>query len=257
MNWDEIGTKLREPFPPNAIEWRLAQAGESSVGKPWAKVLAYLTNRAIMQRLDDTVGCGNWWNEYRPGPVGGVVCGISIFADNMAVTKWDGAENTDIESVKGGLSDAMKRAAVQWGIGRYLYGLDEGWADCSPQKQSGPEWHWQAAKQGKYASFYWRAPELPQWALPTDTKAKTRRSTPNLPEAGVVAPEPAVRGDNPFGIPPHAWLKLDAVQSADELLRVCGDFRDEARRDGWAEGANRFYADRKSFLDDLTREVMG
>jgi hypothetical protein len=70
-------------------------------------------------------------------------------------------------------------------------------------------------------------------------------------------PAPAVRGGNPFGIPPHAWLKLDAVQSADELLRVCGDFRDEARRDGWAEGANRFYADRKSFLDDLTREVMG
>ncbi len=34
---------------------------------------------------------------------------------------------SDIESVKGGLSDSMKRAAVEWGIGRYLYGMTQKW----------------------------------------------------------------------------------------------------------------------------------
>jgi len=40
-----------------------------------------------------------------------------------------GAENSDIEPVKGGLSDSFKRAAVQWGIGRYLYSLGAVWVD--------------------------------------------------------------------------------------------------------------------------------
>lgn len=44
----------------------------------------------------------------------------------------DGAENTDIEPVKGGLSDAYKRAAVKWGIGRYLYDMEAAWVDVDP-----------------------------------------------------------------------------------------------------------------------------
>lgn len=118
--------KLREPFAADEIEWRIGQAGKSN-GKPWARVLAYVTNRAIMDRLDDVCGPENWQNEYRAGPEGGIVCGISIRVHRGEwVTKWDGAENTEIEGVKGGLSGAMKRAAVQWGIGRYLYDLPEG-----------------------------------------------------------------------------------------------------------------------------------
>ncbi len=36
--------------------------------------------------------------------------------DSEWVTKWDAAENTQVEAVKGGRSGAMKRAAVQWGV---------------------------------------------------------------------------------------------------------------------------------------------
>jgi hypothetical protein len=273
LTWEEIGRRLRAPFKPEEIEWRVAQAGESSVGKPWAKVLAYLTNRAIMQRLDDVVGCGGWENKFQAGPHGGVICGISIMAPpaertdwHDRVTKWDGADNTDIESVKGGLSDSMKRAAVQWGMGRYLYALDEGWADCSTTKQSGPEWHWMAAKGGKYASFYWRAPELPQWALPEGAKAKTRRSTPNTPEAGVDAPAPkpaaVAKPTNPYGIPPEAWLKLDACKSYDEVYKACTDLREDSRGanpagENWNVALNRFFKDRKAFFDDMERAIDG
>ena len=114
---------LAEPFAPHDIEWRIGRAGEKN-DKVWATCLAYVTNRAIMQRLDDVCGPGNWRNEIKEWTTGspGVLSGISIrvgTADGSEwVTKWDGAEQTDIESVKGGFSNAMKRAAVLWGIGR-------------------------------------------------------------------------------------------------------------------------------------------
>ena len=55
----------------------------------------------------------------------------------------------------------MKRAAVQWGIGRYLYNLDETFVETSATKKDG----WKFAKT-KDKSFYWKIPDLPKWALP-------------------------------------------------------------------------------------------
>ncbi len=87
---------------------------------------------------------------------GGVECGISIKIDSEWVTKWDAAENTQVEAVKGGRSGAMKRAAVQWGIGRYLYNLEEGFAQTSLDKKQG--WHRAKLKDG--TGFYWLPPSL-------------------------------------------------------------------------------------------------
>ena len=127
----------------------------------WAMVLAYVTNRAIMERLDSVVGPENWKNEFKEWMGTSVLCGISIKIENEWVTKWDGAEQTDIEATKGGLSSAMKRSAVQWGIGRYLYNLDATMATILEHGE-----HYQSAKQGKYEAFRWNAPILPKWALP-------------------------------------------------------------------------------------------
>ena len=162
-------TRLRDPFAAEDIEWRVQQAGEKN-GRPWARVLAYVTNRAIMERLDEVAGPENWQNVFKEGPAGGVVCGLSLRvtrADGTAdwVTKWDGAENTDVEPVKGGLSNAMKRAAVQWGIGRYLYDLEEGWARVHDGGK-----HSAKAKDGSW--FKWDPPELPAWAVPTVRAAR-------------------------------------------------------------------------------------
>lgn len=55
---------------------------------------------------------------------------------HISVTKWDGAEDSDIEPIKGGLSDSMKRAAYQWGIGRVLYSLDTVWVDIERRGRS-------------------------------------------------------------------------------------------------------------------------
>jgi len=158
-------TKLSEQFPAEDIEWRIGQAGESN-GKVWATALAYLTSRAVMDRLDAVCGHGNWKNEFQKGPEGGILCGISIRVDNEWVTKWDGASNTEIEAVKGGLSDAMKRAAVQWGIGRYLYNLPNAFATVLPDgTKSGLKGSFQRKDKTK-VYFRWSPPSLPVWALP-------------------------------------------------------------------------------------------
>lgn len=160
---------LAAPFPGDQIEWRMQQAGEKN-GRVWCLVVPYITNRGIMNRLDDVVGPESWKNEYRPGPAGGVICGLSIRVDGEWITKWDGAENTDIESVRGGLSDAMKRAAVHWGISRYLYGLSEAFAEITDNGT-----HRGKTKEGR--AFRWNPPDLPAWALPGRLSAEEREHT--------------------------------------------------------------------------------
>lgn len=160
--------QLAAPFPPSDIEWRIQSSGKKG-DRVWARVLAYITSRAVMQRLDDVCGAGNWRNEFRYEQGGAVLCGLSIrvgdgpFSATEWVTKWDGAENTDVEAVKGGLSGAMKRAAVQWGIGRYLYDLEEGFAQVSENGK-----HYAKTKDGH--AFNWDPPKLPAWALPSEAK---------------------------------------------------------------------------------------
>ncbi|EJX3098364.1 recombinase [Salmonella enterica] len=155
--------KFDAPFNPEDIEWRIQRSGKTSDGKIWARVLAYVTNRAIMKRLDDVCGKAGWRNEYRDIPNnGGVECGISIKIDSEWVTKWDAAENTQVEAVKGGRSGAMKRAAVQWGIGRYLYNLEEGFAQISSDNKQG----WNRSKLKDGTVFSWIPPSLPAWAMP-------------------------------------------------------------------------------------------
>ncbi|WP_420455543.1 Rad52/Rad22 family DNA repair protein [Rubrivirga sp.] len=121
--------RLAEPFAPSDVEWK---PGATTRDKTKGLAMAYLTSRAVQQRFDDVCGPGDWRNEFQSGPDGGVLCGISVRVDRADgtaewVTKWDGADNSQVEAVKGGLSGAMKRAAVQWGVGRYLYELPATW----------------------------------------------------------------------------------------------------------------------------------
>lgn len=155
--------KLKKPFPANDVEWRVKTSGKNGKG-PWAMLLPYITNRAIMNRLDEEVGPENWKNYFESGPSGGTMCGLSVRVDNEWITKWDGAQETAVEPVKGGFSDAMKRAAVQWGIGRYLYHLDFQVKDVLPDRPGGRFIRIDDQKKG--IKGYAIVPTLPAWALP-------------------------------------------------------------------------------------------
>ena len=184
-----IEAALQAPFPASDIEWRAQQAGVSASGKPWARVLAYVTNRAIQSRLDEVFGVDGWQNLIREWRDKSTVCGIMARFGNDWITKWDGADETDIEATKGGISDAMKRAAVQFGIGRYLYKLEATFADCTFERQSGPEWH--PAKYDKDKFLYWKTPNLPAWALPKQNGGQAPQTPPQPPaQQPPAAPKP-------------------------------------------------------------------
>jgi hypothetical protein len=155
------------------IEWRVSLSGQGQ-GGIFCLVLAYITARAIQKRLDDVCGVEGWKVEApRIIDVNGksaFAVGISIRMDlGEWIEKWDVSEPTNIEPAKGGFSGAMKRSGAQWGIGRYLYYLDETFAEVSEQKPVGRKWNY-ARLSDKHGGreFWWKAPNLPAWALPKD-----------------------------------------------------------------------------------------
>lgn len=170
-------SKLLEPFPQEDVEWRVSRAGIGQKGI-YCMVLAYITARAIQKRLDDVCGPENWkLEEPRMLDVNGksaFACGLSILIAQQGggpewVTKWDVSEPTNIEPAKGGWSGAIKRAGAQWGVGRYLYHLDETYAEVSEQRPEGRDWKWArlSEKQGG-GQYWWKPPSLPAWALPKE-----------------------------------------------------------------------------------------
>lgn len=175
--------ELQAEFAPEDIEWRIGRSGIKD-GRVWATALCYLTNRAIQSRLDRVFGPFGWANEFKEGPGGGTVCGLSARNPDTGewVTKWDGAQAPDTEPVKGVLSDAMKRAAVQWGIGRYLYKLTEEFVDTKPERFPGAKYGMHIDKQDKKrTAFYWLPPGE---TAPADAKQGKKSDAPAEKPAG-------------------------------------------------------------------------
>ena len=149
---------LSDPFDPADIEWRIQGTPRQKGNRYTAMILPYITNRAVQKRLDDVFGPWGWKNEYMPVTVGNqinMLCGISVKVNDEWVTKWDGANPSDVESFKGAISDSMKRAAVEWGIGRYLYKLPKYWATVEKVTEK----IYKIPPQSR--------PKFPAWALPS------------------------------------------------------------------------------------------
>lgn len=135
VNGTEILDALAAPFTDNEIEWRVQTFSEKN-GAVNVLALPYISARSAMNRLDSVLGL-NWKDEYREITINGqqaFQCALSIKVNEEWITRTDGAEATDYESVKGGYSNAFKRACVKFKIGRYLYDLPQYWL---PLKNSG------------------------------------------------------------------------------------------------------------------------
>ncbi|MDY3907249.1 MAG: Rad52/Rad22 family DNA repair protein [Candidatus Enterosoma sp.] len=120
---------LKKPFPVSSLKWRIGNKNREGTK---ANMLVYVDARMVQDRLDEVVGAGNWQFETRSmnsvnrqGNTFTIIGRLGIKINDEWIWKEDGAENSDIEAAKGGISDAFKRAAVQWGIGRYLYNASD------------------------------------------------------------------------------------------------------------------------------------
>lgn len=104
--------------------------------KTKATCVGYIDARDVMDLLDSEIGAANWCDNYRM--VGDkFMCAIGIKIDNEWVWKHDTGTASAFDSEKGQFSDAFKRAAVKWGVGRFLYDLDVKFVDSKPFKDSG------------------------------------------------------------------------------------------------------------------------
>lgn len=175
--------RLLEPFKPEYLEYRIGRSGVKEDGGVWATYLVYVQARALQDRFDEVCGPLNWKVSYQfinESNVKGVLCEISIRTENGEwVTKVDGAEQTDIEPFKGGISGAFKRSAVTWGLARYLYDLPEEFADIVQKNTPGARYGKAKTKAGQETSFYWKPKPLPAWALPSEKDTQTKVQAAN------------------------------------------------------------------------------
>lgn len=164
---NDLFSALAAEFPREAVHWR-AQSVTKDGTK--AMALAYIDARDVMDRLDAVCGPHGWSNSFVETAKGRIVCTISLKVGDEWVSKSDGAGDTDVEGEKGALSDAFKRCAVQWGIGRYLYRLPAPWVPCECGE-------WNGKKQWKrWTDDPWKHVKNPPKAA---AKANPTTATPD------------------------------------------------------------------------------
>lgn len=128
----DILTRLAEPFPPELVSWRV---GPTTKDNSKGQALAYIDARDVMRRFDEVCG-PHWQCRYIPMPNGTTCCEIGVLIEGDWIWRSNGAGATDIEGEKGGYSDALKRAAVLFGVGRYLYDLNPPWVALQQKGRS-------------------------------------------------------------------------------------------------------------------------
>jgi hypothetical protein len=217
---------LAQPFPADEIEWRVGQ--KSKDGKK-ATVLAYLTSRAVQNRLDEVVGPARWRDSYTPVMEGaktiGYLCTLELeVGEGRWVGKTDVSDLTDIEALKGGISGALKRAAVKWGIGRYLYGLEARYLPI--QEGYGPDGA-VYVPLGDKGPGHIVPPKLPEWALPPKAKAEEAPKPEPAEE-----PKKASRAKAKEQPKPEPERKVDPVD-IDDRAQVLQAVVGELEKAGW------------------------
>jgi hypothetical protein len=141
----ELFESLKAPFAAEQLSWRVGSLDPSGAK---GKALPYIDARDVQSRLDEILGPPNWKNRYIEVFAGqrlmAVRCTLSARIEGEWVDKEDAAylpathrDDASLErAVKGVYSDALKRAAVQWGVGRYLYAFNAPWVDLVDGKLS-------------------------------------------------------------------------------------------------------------------------
>ncbi len=167
VQWQAIEARLKTPFPPQEVHFRLQGTPREVQGKLHGQVVAYVDARAVMNRLDEVVGPENW--SFRWEPIAVVNGKVTVAKGSLSLydlpPKEDVGDSGEIEPNKSAVSDALKRAAVLWGIARYLYEREAAWVEVEPL---GPK----------------------NWRIPKATVERLRASLPR-PEGRRAAPASA------------------------------------------------------------------
>ena len=117
--------ELSKPFANKDIQWRvqrLTRDGQSGLA------LAYINARQVQDRLNEVMGVD--WQNKTINYGSKTICHLGLKLDGEWVWRSDGAGDTQFEADKGAMSDAFKRSAVLFGVGRHLYDLPSVFVKC-------------------------------------------------------------------------------------------------------------------------------
>lgn len=149
---EEVESALSDPFDPSDVKFKPQIVKDNR-----ALAMGYIDARLVQDRLDDVVGVANWSDEYAICDRGDVVCRLKVKIGGEWIQKSDvgspSEQPDDGDKLKAAFSDALKRAAVKFGIGRYLYRLPAVWVDYDPVKKQ-----------------LVQPPRMPDWAVPASCK---------------------------------------------------------------------------------------
>jgi hypothetical protein len=212
----EIQAGLRLPFRMKEVGWK-----PQAVKGNRAMACAYIDARNVMDRLDEVVGVGNWRDDYTVLPDNSVVCQLSVRIAGEWIPKTDVGSPSEQpdggDRTKAAFSDALKRAAVKFGIGRYLYELPNTWADYDPTKKQ-----------------FVQPPILPEWAKHPEDRV-TGRGAPSRTPTPVQAAAKAIEEAETLDDLKAAFDQVNksAKLTADEKTRLAAmkDQRKAALKD--------------------------
>ncbi len=134
MTPEEIMAALARPFAPDEVKAKPAVVKDNR-----ALAMFYVDARVIQDRLDETLGVAGWQDDYECLPEGGVVCRLRLKIGDEWITKVDvgspSEQPDEGDRRKAAFSDALKRAAVKFGVARYIYRVESQWVDYDMQKK--------------------------------------------------------------------------------------------------------------------------
>lgn len=124
------------------IKYRIGTTSKPGASKKWATVLVYIDARTAQEELDEKFGSENWqytWSS-TPGHDFAIHGELRVKTEDGT---WISREDVgypqankmkkkvdETEVLKDAVSDAQKRCAVQFGIGRFLYDAPNLWTQA-------------------------------------------------------------------------------------------------------------------------------
>lgn len=226
---------LAEPFEPREVKWK-----PQSVKGNRCLAMCYIDARLIQDRLDEVLGVENWQDSYKLLPDGSVVCRLRCKLGDHWVSKTDVGSPSEQpdggDRLKAAFSDALKRAAVKFGIGRYLYRMPAQWVDYDPVKKQ-----------------LVQVPQMPPFGIP---KVKAPAVKPEQPKPTPTAEAPKAAGGQHTSPAPNPALQLRAQRAKEfgecktrkDYAGVCDAIREDMR-------AERLTETDRLFLTSLSEQT--
>jgi hypothetical protein len=132
---------LAEKMP---YKWRVQSFSKN---KAEATCVAYIDSRDVMDRLDKV--CIYGWERSHSEIKGNIYAVVTIIMpDGSRISRMDCGTESSTEKEKGESSDSFKRAAVNWGVGRFLYDLEIKRLPANAKKESN-NWPYVVDANGK------------------------------------------------------------------------------------------------------------